>query len=130
MQPTHATSDMYWAGDRIGEDRMKGAYAFKTLLGKAGIGIGHRFSSREGESVLNILCGCGQKRFGRLSRRWLIKCKDALEREETLRGMTIWAAYSNFEENEKGSIEVGKFADFTMYNDDLMEVPLSRNSRY
>ena len=50
--------------------------------------------------------------------------KDALTREETLKGMTIWAAYSNFEEDEKGSIEVGKFADFTLYSDNLMEVPI------
>ena len=48
--------------------------------------------------------------------------ENALSREETLRGMTIWAAYSNFEENEKGSIEVGKFADFVILNQDIMKV--------
>jgi len=48
--------------------------------------------------------------------------KDALSREETLKGMTFWAAYSNFEEEEKGSIEVGKFADFVMLNQDIMTV--------
>ena len=48
-----------------------------------------------------------------------------LSREETIKGMTIWAAYANFEENEKGSIEVGKFADFTILENDLMEVDLS-----
>ena len=48
---------------------------------------------------------------------------EGLTREETLRGMTIWAAYSNFEEDEKGSIEVGKFADFTVLDRDIMEVP-------
>ncbi len=49
--------------------------------------------------------------------------QDALSREETLKGMTIWAAYSNFEENEKGSIEVGKRADFVVLNKDLMTIP-------
>ena len=52
--------------------------------------------------------------------------ENVLSREETLKGMTIWAAYSNFEENEKGSIEVGKFADFTVYSDNLMEVPIEQ----
>jgi hypothetical protein len=48
--------------------------------------------------------------------------ENALSREETLRGMTIWAAYSNFEENEKGSIEVGKFADFAILSKDIMKI--------
>lgn len=48
--------------------------------------------------------------------------ENALSREETLKGMTIWAAYSNFEENEKGSIEAGKFADFIILNKDIMTV--------
>ena len=47
----------------------------------------------------------------------------ALSREETLKGMTIWAAYSNFEEDEKGSIEPGKFADFVILEQDIMEIP-------
>ena len=50
--------------------------------------------------------------------------ENSLTREETLKGMTIWAAYANFEENEKGSIEVGKFADFIILNQDLMEIKI------
>jgi len=50
--------------------------------------------------------------------------EEALSREETLKGMTIWAAYSNFEEDEKGSIEPGKFADFVIYDKDMMTVPV------
>ena len=49
--------------------------------------------------------------------------ENALSREETLKGMTIWAAYSNFEEDEKGSIEPGKFADFVVLSDDIMTIP-------
>ena len=48
--------------------------------------------------------------------------ENALTREETLKGMTIWAAYSNFEEQEKGSIEVGKMADFIVLNKNIMEI--------
>ncbi|VAW23898.1 FIG00930540: hypothetical protein, partial [hydrothermal vent metagenome] len=48
--------------------------------------------------------------------------ENALTREETLKGMTIWAAYANFEENEKGSIETGKMADFIILNKNIMEV--------
>ena len=51
--------------------------------------------------------------------------QDALTREETLKGMTIWAAYSNFEEEEKGSIEVGKLADFIILDKDIMKVPVN-----
>lgn len=50
--------------------------------------------------------------------------ENALSREETLKGMTIWAAYSNFEEEEKGSIETGKLADFIILDKDIMEVPV------
>jgi len=52
--------------------------------------------------------------------------ENALNREETLKGMTIWAAYSNFEENEKGSIEVDKFADFIILDQNIMEVDISK----
>ena len=52
--------------------------------------------------------------------------ENALTREETLKGMTIWAAYSNFEEDEKGSIEIGKFADFIILDENIMEVEVSK----
>jgi predicted amidohydrolase YtcJ len=51
---------------------------------------------------------------------------NGLSREETLKGMTIWAAYANFEEKEKGSIEVDKFADFVILDQDIMEVPIDQ----
>jgi hypothetical protein len=52
--------------------------------------------------------------------------ENALTREETLKGMTIWAAYSDFEENEKGSLETGKWADFTIFDDDFMTMPIDK----
>ena len=123
IQPTHATSDMYWAEDRLGEERVKGAYAFKTLLNNAGIVVlGTDFPVEKVSPFLSF--------YAAVARQDLegypvggYQMKDALSREETLKGMTIWAAYSNFEEDEKGSIEVGKKADFVVLSDNIMEVP-------
>ena len=126
VQPTHATSDMYWAGDRIGEEREKGAYAFKTLLEKAGtIALGTDFPVEKVSPFLTFYAAVARKDLDGYPEGGY-QTNNALTREETLKGMTIWAAYSNFEEDEKGSIEVGKFADFTIYDDDLMEVPIEK----
>ena len=126
VQPTHATSDMYWAGDRIGKEREKGAYAYKTLLQKAGtIALGTDFPVEQVSPFLTFYAAVGRKDLNDYPEGGY-QMKDALTREETLKGMTIWAAYSNFEEDEKGSIEVGKFADFTVYSDNLMEVPITK----
>ncbi len=126
IQPTHATSDMYWVEERLGEERTKGAYAFKTLLDKAGlVALGTDFPVEQVSPFLTFYAAVGRKDVDGYPEGGF-QMKDALSREEALRGMTIWAAYSNFEENEKGSIEVGKFADFTIYSDDLMEVPVKQ----
>ena len=126
VQPTHATSDMYWAGDRIGEEREKGAYAFKTLLEKAGtIALGTDFPVEKVSPFLTFYAAVARKDLDGYPEGGY-QTNNALTREETLKGMTIWAAYSNFEEDEKGSIEVGKFADFTISGDDLMEVPIEK----
>lgn len=123
IQPTHATSDMYWAKDRLGDDRVKGAYAYKTLLNKAGIvALGTDFPVEQVSPFLTFYAAITRQDADGYPEDGF-QMKDVLTREEALKGMTIWAAYSNFEENEKGSIEIGKFADFTIYNKDLMKVP-------
>jgi predicted amidohydrolase YtcJ len=123
IQPTHATSDMYWAEDRLGEERVKGAYAFKTLLDKAGIvALGTDFPVEQVSPFLTFYAAVTRKDADGYPEKGF-QMKDVLTREEALKGMTIWAAYSNFEENEKGSIEIGKFADFTIYDKDMMKVP-------
>lgn len=124
IQPTHATSDMYWADERLGEERIKGAYAYKELLNQAGIvALGTDFPVEEVSPFLTFYAAVARKDLNDYPAEGF-QVKDALTREETLRGMTIWAAYSNFEENEKGSIEVGKRADFVVLSQDIMEVPL------
>ncbi|MGB6152222.1 MAG: amidohydrolase [Pricia sp.] len=124
VQPTHATSDMYWAEERLGEARMKGAYAFKQLLDKAGmLALGTDFPVEDVSPFLTFYAAVTRKDLEGKPKEGF-QMQDALSREEALKGMTIWAAYSNFEETEKGSIEVGKFADFVIYNKDIMEVPV------
>lgn len=122
VQPTHATSDMYWAETRVGKERMKGAYAFKDLLKKYGsIALGTDFPVEKVSPFLTFSAAVTRMDTDNYPEGGF-QMENALTREETLRGMTIWAAHSNFEEHEKGSIEVGKFADFVILNQNIMEV--------
>lgn len=122
IQPTHATSDMYWAGERVGAERMKGAYAFKDLLNTYGkIALGTDFPVEQVNPFLTFYAAAVRKDLDNYPENGF-QMENVLTRAETLKGMTIWAAYSNFEETEKGSIEVGKFADFVILNQDIMTV--------
>lgn len=122
VQPTHATSDMYWAEDRVGAERIKGAYAYKTMLDKAGIiALGTDFPVEKVNPMYTFYAAVARKDLENYPEEGFRK-EEALSREETLKGMTIWAAYSNFEEQEKGSIEVGKFADFVVLEKDIMTI--------
>jgi predicted amidohydrolase YtcJ len=122
VQPTHATSDMYWAGQRLGKEREKGAYAFKQLLNQNGwIPLGTDFPV-EDISPMKTFYASVVRKDAKGFPEGGYQFENALSREETLRGMTIWAAKGSFEEGEKGSIEVGKFADFIILNQDIMTV--------
>ena len=122
IQPTHATSDMYWAKDRVGAERMKGAYAYKDLLNKYGsVALGTDFPVERVSPFLTFYAAAIRKDTDNFPKDGF-QMENALTREETLKGMTIWAAHSNFEEKEKGSIEVGKFADFVILDQNIMEV--------
>lgn len=122
VQPTHATSDMYWAQDRLGAGRMEGAYAYKQLLDESGtIALGTDFPVEQVNPFYTFYAAVARKDLEQFPEGGF-QPKDKLSREEALRGMTIWAAHANFEEEEKGSIEAGKFADFVLMNSDLMTI--------
>ncbi|WP_460218200.1 amidohydrolase [Psychroserpens sp. MEBiC05023] len=122
IQPTHATSDMYWAEDRLGSERVKGAYAYKQLLDAYGkVALGTDFPVERVSPFLTFYAAVARQDLEQFPEGGFQK-ENGLTREETLKGMTIWAAYSNFEEDEKGSIEVGKLADFIILDKDIMTV--------
>ncbi|MBO9681620.1 MAG: amidohydrolase [Flavisolibacter sp.] len=122
VQPTHATSDMYWAGDRLGPQRVKSAYAYKQLLNEnKWIPLGTDFPVEDispFKTFHSAIFRTDSKEYPTGG----YQPENALTREEALRGMTIWAAKANFEEKEKGSLEKGKFADFIILDKDIMTI--------
>jgi predicted amidohydrolase YtcJ len=126
VQPTHATSDMYWAAERLGNERMKGAYAYKQLMDQNGwIPLGTDFPVEDISPFKTFLASVGRvdaKGFPEGG----FQSENALTREQTIRGMTIWAAKASFLEKEVGSLEAGKKADFIILAQDLMQVPVNK----
>ncbi|MBC7744841.1 MAG: amidohydrolase [Flavobacterium sp.] len=122
VQSTHATSDMYWAKNRLGNDRVKGAYAYKQLLDQNGwIVLGTDFPIEDIDPIKTFYAAVIRKDLKGFPANGY-QMENALGREQALRGMTIWAAKGSFEETEKGSLEVGKFADFILLDKDIMKV--------
>ncbi len=120
VQSTHCTSDMYWAETRVGIERIKGAYAYKQLLLQNNlIALGTDFPVEYINPMFTFYAAVVRKD----QRNFPIEgfqTENALTRQEALKGMTIWAAYANFEDLEKGSIEKGKLADFVVLEQDMM----------
>jgi predicted amidohydrolase YtcJ len=120
VQPTHATSDMYWAEQRLGPARVKGAYAYRQLLKENNwIPLGTDFPV-EDISTFKTFFAAVIRQDTKGFPAGGYQMENSLTREETLRGMTIWAAKASFEEKQKGSLEKGKFADFIILDTDLM----------
>ena len=121
VQPTHATSDMYWLNDRIGPKRAKNAYAYKKLLEKSGvIAFGTDFPVEDISPIMTFYSAVARKDLSGYPEGGF-QIENALGRIDAILAMTISGAYANFEEEEKGSIEIGKFADFIILDNDLIE---------
>lgn len=125
VQTTHATSDMLWAVDRIG-DRIKTAYIYKDLLMQNGwLPNGSDFPIEHINPLYGFYAGVARKNLEGYPPNGF-QMENALTREQALRAMTIWAAKAAFEEEQKGSLEVGKIADFVVLNQDVMNIPEDR----
>lgn len=122
VQPTHATSDMYWAGLRLGRNRLQRAYAYRDLQGALGLlALGTDFPVEDIDPRKTF--------YAAVARRDLkgepqagFQIDQALTPEDALRGMTLWAALASFEEDGLGTIETGKWADFTVVDRNWLNV--------
>lgn len=123
VQPTHATSDMDWAHERLGEERVRNAYAYQELLKQNGkLVLGSDFPVEDINPIYGFHSAVARQDNDNLPEGGF-QPENSLSREEALKGMTSWAAFGQFEEKEKGSIAKGKWADFVILDQDIMEVP-------
>ena len=123
MQPSHAISDLFFAPHRLGMDRLVGAYAWQSFI-KSGciIAGGSDAPVERGEPMIEFYAAVARKSIkGESGEGW--HPEQAVSREQALKMFTIWPAYAVFEEKDKGSIEVGKLADFTVLSQDIMKIP-------
>ncbi len=123
MQPSHAISDLHFAQRRLGMDRLSGAYAWKSLIDAGSIICGGSDAPVErGDPLIEFYAAVARKDLkGFYGPGW--HPEQRLSREQALKLFTQWAAYAAFEEDRKGTIQVGKLADFTVFNRNIMKAP-------
>jgi predicted amidohydrolase YtcJ len=120
IQPTHATSDMYWAEERLGSERIAHGYIYKQLLEATGtIALGTDFPVEDIDPRKTFYAAVFRQDAEGFPDGGFLP-QERLTREQTLQGMTLWAAFAQFEESEKGSIETGKWADFFFSKTNLL----------
>jgi hypothetical protein len=123
VQPTHATSDAPWATSRLCESRLGGAYHYAELCKQAGmVALGTDFPVEDISPIKTFYSAVTRKDAAGIVKT-PFQPEGALTRKQALLGMTLWAAHANREENDKGSLEPNKYADFVVLDTDLMEAP-------
>ena len=128
VQPTHATSDMYWASDRVGEDRIRYSYAYQSLLRYSGVlPLGTDFPVESINPFYTFRAAKYRQDEAGFPAGGFISA-ERLTTEQTLRGMTHWAAYAEFTDNIKGQLVPGKLADFIVLDKDITKVPVNEIS--
>jgi predicted amidohydrolase YtcJ len=123
MQPSHAIGDFHFAPSRLGKERLNGAYAWNTFI-KSGVVVpgGSDAPVERGEPMIEFYAAVARKDIrGYSDEDW--HPEEKVARDNALKMFTAWAAYAAFEENLRGSIEVGKLADFTVLSADIMKIP-------
>jgi len=124
MQPSHAISDLHFAPSRLGMERLRGAYAWASLLRDGNIiPAGSDAPVERGEPMIEFYAAVARRdTAGWSGEGW--HPEEAVTRQQALRMLTVWPAYAAFEEGWRGSIAAGKAADLTVLSGDLMQVPL------
>jgi len=123
MQPSHAISDLYFAPARLGMERLKGAYAWQSFL-KLGVPVagGSDAPVERGEPMIEFYAAVARKDLqGRSGEGW--HPEERVTREQALKMFTLWPAFAAFEEATRGTLEVGKLADLTILDQDIMSIP-------
>ena len=120
VQPSHATSDMYWAEDRLGPHRIHHAYSYKRLLNAAGIlALGTDFPIEHIDPLATFYAATTRKDKNNWPANGFIS-NQVISPEEALIGMTYGAAYAAFGEQQYGSVKIGQRANFTILNSNLL----------
>ena len=123
MQPSHAIGDMFFAPDRLGPDRLAGAYAWRALIDAGAVIAGGSDAPVErGDARIEFYAAVARRGLnGYQDENW--RPDQAVTRSEALKMFTIWPAYASFQEDLVGTIEPGKRADFTVFSRDIMTIP-------
>ena len=124
VQPTHATSDMYWAGERLGRNRIRRAYAYKALLEQLGMmALGTDFPVEDIDPRKTFYAAVARKDASGFPKDGY-QPENAISKEAALKGMTQWGALAQFQEAELGTLEVGKWADMTWMDRNWLNVDI------